>query len=96
MTTSGTGSDTGTGTVAAKGDARALVELIARSLAEKPDEVKVEAVVEGSQTALELTVAESDMGRIIGRGGRTARVFRQMLAAVSTVTGVHYELEILE
>ena len=81
---------------APKGDARAFVEHIARALAEKPDEVKVEAVAEGAQTALELTVAESDMGRIIGRGGRTARAFRQLLGAVSTVSGTHYELEILE
>ena len=79
-----------------KGDPRALVEHIARALTEKPDEVKVEVVPEGVQTALELTVAESDLGRVIGRGGRTARAFRQMLTAAGDVAGTRFELEILE
>ena len=79
-----------------KGDARALVEHIARGLTEKPDEVAVAAVPEGAQVALELTVAESDMGRVIGRGGRTARAFRQVLTAAGDVAGHRYELEILE
>ncbi len=50
-----------------------LVEVLAKSLVDKPDEVFVEAFEEGGQTVIELEVAESDVGRVIGRQGRMAR-----------------------
>ncbi len=79
-----------------KGDARALVEHIARALTEHAEQVQVTAVPKGRDTSVELTVAESDMGRLIGRGGRTVKAFRQVLRAAGDAAGQRYELEILE
>jgi len=80
----------------AKGDVRGLVEELAKVLTEKPDQVKVEEFEEEGDIVLELTVAEEDMGRVIGKGGRTAKSLRSILAAVSEKQDRHYELEILE
>jgi hypothetical protein len=79
-----------------KGDPQALVQHIARALAEHPEQVEAVVVPEGREIAVELTVAESDLGRIIGRGGRTAKAFRQVLRASGDANGKRYELEILE
>ena len=62
---------------------KALIEYIARSLVDHPDEVQV-SEVEGEQTTvLELKVAKEDLGKIIGRQGRMARVLRTVLSAAS-------------
>ena len=79
-----------------KGDPQALVQHIAKSLAESPEQVQAVVVPKGRETAVELTVAESDLGRVIGRGGRTAKAFRQVLRAAGDAAGQRYELEILE
>lgn len=73
-----------------------LVEVIAKSLVDKPEEVSVEAV-EGSQSSvLELSVHASDLGKVIGRRGRTAKSIRTLLGAVSMKHDHRYTLEILE
>lgn len=73
-----------------------LVEYIAKSLVDKPEEVKVNEV-EGEQVAvLELKVAQDDMGKIIGRQGRTARAIRTILGAASIRANKRTVLEILE
>ena len=58
------------------GDVRALVELVAKQLVDAPDEVFVEKFDDG---VIELEVAESDVGKVIGRQGRTARALRTLL-----------------
>ncbi len=61
---------------------------------EAPDEVTVEPFEENGQTVLELDVAEEDVGRIIGRHGRTARSLRTILHSASLRTRKRYQLEI--
>lgn len=78
------------------GNVQALVEQLAKVLVDAPDEVFVEPIVEGGTTVIELTVAESDMGRIIGRQGRTARALRALVAAAGVRANKRYTLEILE
>jgi predicted RNA-binding protein YlqC (UPF0109 family) len=74
----------------------ALVEHLAKAVVEAPDEVTVEAFEEGGQTVLELIVAESDLGRVIGRQGRMARSLRTIVNAASLRTRKRYQLEIVE
>ena len=73
-----------------------LVTYIARSLVDKPDQVSV-AEVEGNQTTvLELTVAKEDLGKVIGKQGRTAQAIRTILSAVSSKIKKRTVLEIIE
>ena len=74
----------------------ALVEHLAKAVVEAPDEVTVEAFEEGGQTVLELIVAETDLGRVIGRQGRMARSLRTIVKAASLRTRKRYQLEIVE
>lgn len=75
---------------------KALVEYIAKSLVDLPDEVQVNEV-EGEQVSvLELKVAKSDLGKIIGKQGRTARALRTILGAASIRANKRAVLEILE
>jgi uncharacterized protein len=74
----------------------ALVEHLAKAVVAAPDEVTVEAFEEGGQTVLELIVAESDLGRVIGRQGRMARSLRTIVNAASIRTRKRYQLEIVE
>jgi uncharacterized protein len=74
-----------------------LVEFIARSLAGSPDQVSVrELETGGRSTILELRVAPDDLGRVIGRQGRTARAIRSLLTAASEKSGHNYTLDIVE
>jgi predicted RNA-binding protein YlqC (UPF0109 family) len=77
-------------------DARLMVEEIAKGLVKQPDEVRVHQDVDGGTTVLELSVAEDDLGRVIGRQGRTARSIRSLLNALANKTRKRYQLEILE
>jgi predicted RNA-binding protein YlqC (UPF0109 family) len=73
-----------------------LVEYIAKSLVDNPDQVEVREA-EGEQGAvLELSVSHDDLGKIIGKQGRTARAIRTLLGAVSAKTKKRVVLEILE
>ena len=78
------------------GDVRALVEQVAKALVDEPGQVSVSQVEEGGETVLELTVAPNDLGRVIGRQGRTARALRTLLGAAGLRLHKHFELEILE
>jgi len=78
------------------GDARALVEQIVKFMVDEPAQVDVQQVEEGQVTVLELTVAENDLGKVIGRQGRTARALRALLGAAATRLHKRFELEILE
>ena len=62
------------------GDVRMLVELLAKNLVEAPDSVFVDVYDEDGGVEIELEVAEDDMGRVIGRSGRTARCLRTITA----------------
>ena len=73
-----------------------LVEYIAKSLVDKPEEVQV-TEVGGEQTIVyELRVAKDDLGKVIGKQGRTARAIRTILGAASTKLKKRSMLEILE
>ena len=73
-----------------------LVEFIARSLVDNPDEVAVREVEGEQTTVLELKVAKEDLGKVIGKQGRTARAMRTLLSAASTKAKKRVVLEILE
>lgn len=75
------------------GDVCALLELIAKSLVDAPDEVFVEKF---DDDVIELEVAESDVGKLIGRQGRTARALRCLLNAAGHRARKRYQLEIIE
>jgi len=73
-----------------------LITYIASALVDNPDQVQV-AEVEGEQTTvLELRVAKEDLGKVIGRQGRTARAMRTILGAASSKVKKRCVLEILE
>jgi len=73
-----------------------LVEEIARALVDQPGEVSVREVEGDQSTLLELRVAESDRGRVIGKQGRTARSIRTLLGAVGMKLNRRFTLEIME
>ena len=79
-----------------KPDLVALMEHLAKAIVEAPEEVSVEPFEENGQTVLELVVAEADLGRVIGRNGRTARSLRTILHSASLRTRKRYQLEIVE
>jgi predicted RNA-binding protein YlqC (UPF0109 family) len=73
-----------------------LVELIAKALVDKPEEVSVKAV-EGEQVlVLELSVDPSDLGKVIGKKGRTVKSIRSLLGAAGMKLKKRFTLEILE
>ncbi|MBQ7584677.1 MAG: KH domain-containing protein [Desulfovibrionaceae bacterium] len=73
-----------------------LIEFIAKALVDHPEDVQV-SEVEGEQTTvLELKVAQDDLGKVIGKQGRTARALRTILSAASTKAKKRTVLEILE
>ena len=73
-----------------------LVEIIAKALVDKPDEVEVEAFEGKHSRVVELSVDQSDLGKVIGKKGRTAKSIRTLLGAVSMKFDRRYTLEILE
>jgi predicted RNA-binding protein YlqC (UPF0109 family) len=73
-----------------------LVREIARALVDEPEAVEVEAVSREENTVLRLKVAPQDVGKVIGKQGRTARSMRTILGAVSMKTHHRYTLDILE
>lgn len=78
------------------GDMRALIEQIAKSLVDQPDQVTVQQM-DGEQGAvLELKVASGDLGKVIGKQGRTARALRTLLGAAGMKFHKRFTLEILE
>tara|TARA_Y100000031_G_C7903116_1_gene240454 strand:+ start:34 stop:264 length:231 start_codon:yes stop_codon:yes gene_type:complete len=73
-----------------------LIEFIAKSLVENPDQVDVREVQGDRTTIIELKVAQEDMGKIIGKQGKTARSIRTLLNATAAKTKKKAVLEILE
>lgn len=77
-------------------DMREMVTQIAQALVDTPDAVVVEALEKGESTALRLHVAPTDVGKVIGKQGRTARSIRTILGAVSMKHHHRYTLDIIE
>lgn len=73
-----------------------VLEYIARNLVDEPDAVEVTEEERDGAVVLKLSVATEDMGKIIGRGGRTARAIRDVVRAASTRSGVTIVVEIVE
>jgi hypothetical protein len=73
-----------------------LVEFMAKSLVDKPDDVSVNEMVGEQTTVVELKVAKEDLGKVIGKQGRTARSMRTILNAASTKLNKRSVLEIVE
>ena len=75
---------------------RDVLEYIARNLVDEPDAVEVTEVESDGGVLLRLKVAPDDMGKVIGRGGRTARAIRAVVRAAATRDGVMASVEIVE
>ncbi|MEW6409055.1 MAG: KH domain-containing protein [Nitrospirota bacterium] len=73
-----------------------LVEQMAKALVDKPNDVSVVEIEGEKTTVFELRVAQSDLGKVIGKQGRTARAMRTILNAAGTKMGKRCVLEILE
>jgi hypothetical protein len=67
--------------------ARDVVEVVARALAARPDDVQVTELDRRGQTVIELTMAPGELGRVIGRQGRTAAAVRTIAAAAGELDG---------
>ena len=77
-------------------DMEALITFMARQLVDDPEQVSVKEVAGDVSSVFELSVAESDLGKVIGKSGRTARAMRTILSAASVKSGKRAVLEILE
>lgn len=75
---------------------KTLIEAMAKSLVDKPEEVRVSEIDGEKTTVYELRVAQSDLGKVIGKQGKTARAMRTILGAAGTKVGKRCVLEILE
>ena len=73
-----------------------LLEFIAKELADEPDAVEVTEIEDDRGTLLQLSVADADMGRIIGRGGRIARAIRSVVKTVAIREDRRVAVEILD
>ncbi|MCA1927701.1 MAG: KH domain-containing protein [Calditerrivibrio sp.] len=73
-----------------------LVEFIVKSLVDKPEKVQVDEVEGEKTTVIELRVDQADLGKVIGKQGRTARAIRTILGASGVKRGKRVVLEILE
>jgi hypothetical protein len=72
-----------------------LVEVIAKALVENPDEVVVTQKEEGKNVTIELHVASSDMGKVIGKQGRIAKAIRSVVKAASSKDNKRVDVEII-
>ncbi len=78
------------------GDMKSLVEQMSKALVDKPEDVVVSEVAGERTTVFELRVDTSDLGKVIGKQGKTARAMRTILSAAGTKLGKRCVLEILE
>lgn len=76
--------------------ARNVLEYLVKSVVENPDEVEVEVVERQGSVALEVTVAEGDMGRVIGRRGRVANSIRTIVRAAASKDGSFVDVEFVD
>jgi predicted RNA-binding protein YlqC (UPF0109 family) len=75
---------------------KGLVEVMAKALVDKPEDVNVNEVQGERTTVFELKVSSNDLGKVIGKQGKTARAMRTILSAAGTKLGKRCVLEILE
>ena len=75
---------------------KALIEYIAKSLVEHPDQVEVQEILNGNRVRLELNVAKDDMGRVIGKNGRVANSIRTLLRVAAEREGKQATLDVIE
>jgi predicted RNA-binding protein YlqC (UPF0109 family) len=75
---------------------KALIEFIAKSLVENPDQVEITELQNGNHVRLELHVAKEDMGRIIGKNGRVANSIRTLLRVAAEREGLQAVLDVVE
>jgi predicted RNA-binding protein YlqC (UPF0109 family) len=73
-----------------------LIEYIAKALVDHPDQVKVAEILGEKTSVIELAVAKEDLGKVIGKQGRTAKAIRTLLTAASTKLRKRSVLEIVE
>jgi predicted RNA-binding protein YlqC (UPF0109 family) len=73
-----------------------LVEYIAKSLVDHPEDVQVRQMGGGSRVRLELSVAKDDMGRVIGKGGKVANSIRSLLRVAAEKEGKQATLDVVE
>lgn len=73
-----------------------LIEYIAKSLVEHPEEVQVRETSGGSRLRIELSVAKEDMGRVIGKGGKVANSIRTLLRVAAERDGKQATLDVVE
>lgn len=78
------------------GELSHLVETMAKALVDRPEEVSINEVIGENTTVIELRVAKEDVGKIIGRSGRTAQALRTLLNGASTKLKKRTVLEIIE
>jgi predicted RNA-binding protein YlqC (UPF0109 family) len=78
------------------GEMKELIETIGKALVDFPDDVEVKEVEGEATTVLELRVAQADLGKVIGKQGRTARAIRTILGASGMKLKKRFVLEILE
>jgi hypothetical protein len=75
---------------------KTLIEYIAKSLAEHPDQVQVTESGSGSRVRIQLTVSKDDMGRIIGKSGKVANSIRTLLRVAAEREGKQASLDVVE
>ena len=75
---------------------KSAVEKIIRSLVGEPDAVTVDEITDGKNVRLDVRVAEHDMGRVIGREGRTVKAIRSVLFAAGQKQGRRFHLDLVE
>jgi hypothetical protein len=80
----------------AEPDLAELIRFISVNLVDKPEEVRVELIEERQANVYELEVAETDLGKVIGRGGKTARALRTVVQQVAPRSRKRTLVEILE
>jgi len=73
-----------------------LIEFMARALVDNPDDVNVTEIIGEQSSVIELRVAREDLGKVIGKQGRTARAMRTILSAASTKLKKRAVLDIIE
>jgi len=75
---------------------RELIEFLAKALVDHPDEVRTRVYERDQQTVIELEVDPADLGKVIGRQGRTARAIRNILSAAGQKSRRRYALDIVD
>ncbi len=73
-----------------------LVEVIARSLVDNPDQVRVDCIENGDEITIQLRVAPEDMGKVIGKRGRIARALRTVVRAAATRNNKNVTVDIVQ